>query len=175
MVNFGEARWVQLVKSTPHLHAGAPGIFSDLLRCVQMVKRSRERESGVRKATGSYNTYSSLVKLQPWLLSLRWKVCLWAELQSWFLSLQWKTCPWAEHTDDDIPTVCNIDDTISNLLLWANKLRLNWTIIRHRIIFFQVSSLPSLPYLQTPITTQRVPWPMWDSPRVAGNDCCQEK
>ena len=27
----------------------------------------------MRKATGSYRTYSSLVKLQPWFLSLRWK------------------------------------------------------------------------------------------------------
>ena len=81
---------------SPHLHAGAPGIFSDLSRSVQMQKR--ERESGVRKATGNYRTYSSLVKLQPWFLSLRWEICLWAELQPWYLSLQWKFCPWAEHS-----------------------------------------------------------------------------
>ena len=37
--------------------------------------------SRLRKATGSYRTYPSLVKLQPWFLSLRWKTCLWAELQ----------------------------------------------------------------------------------------------
>ena len=30
----------------------------------------------MRKATGSYRTYSSLVKLLPWFLSLRWKTCL---------------------------------------------------------------------------------------------------
>ena len=30
-------------------------------------------ESEVQKATGSYRTYSSLVKLRSWLLSLRWK------------------------------------------------------------------------------------------------------
>ena len=41
---------------SPHLYVGAPGIFSDFLRSVQMLKR--ERESGVRKATGSYRTYS---------------------------------------------------------------------------------------------------------------------
>ena len=29
------------------------------------------------KATGSYHTYSSLVKLQHSSLSLRWKTCLW--------------------------------------------------------------------------------------------------
>ena len=43
----------------------------------------------------------SLGKLQHWLLSLRWKTCLWAELRHWYLSLQWKTCPWAEHSDND--------------------------------------------------------------------------
>ena len=37
-----------------HLHVGTPGIFSDHLRPVQMLKR----ESGVRKATESYRTYS---------------------------------------------------------------------------------------------------------------------
>ena len=29
----------------------------------------------MRKVTRSYRSYSSLVKLQPWLLSLRWKTC----------------------------------------------------------------------------------------------------
>ena len=51
----------------------------------------------MRKATGSYRTYSSLVKLQLRFLSLQWKTCIWAELQAWCLSLQWRTCPWAEH------------------------------------------------------------------------------
>ena len=61
----------------------------------------------LRKATGSYRTYSFLVKytlvpefamkvlplaeLLPWFLSLRCKTFLWAELQPWFLNLQWKT------------------------------------------------------------------------------------
>ena len=61
---------------SPHLYVGAPGIFSGLLRSVQMLERERERERervALRKATGSYRTYSSLVKLQPWFLSLRWK------------------------------------------------------------------------------------------------------
>ena len=30
----------------------------------------------MRKAAGSYRTYSSLVKLQPWFLSLLWKTCI---------------------------------------------------------------------------------------------------
>ena len=86
----GEFRWspegpVSQIHS-PHLLVGAPRIFLDLLRFVQ-----------VRKATGGYRTYSSLVKLQPRFLSLQWKTCLWAELQPWCLSLLWRTCPWTEH------------------------------------------------------------------------------
>ena len=92
----GEFRWspegpVSQIHS-PRLHVAAPGIFSDLLRTVQMLKRE-----WVRKATGSYRTYSSLVKLHPRFLSLQWKTYLWAVLQPWCLSLQWRTCPWAEH------------------------------------------------------------------------------
>ena len=68
---------------SPHLHVGTPGIFTDA------------KESGVQKATGSYHTHLSLVKLQPWFLSLQWKTCLWTELHPWFLHLQWRTCPWA--------------------------------------------------------------------------------
>ena len=87
---------------SPHRHAGAPGIFSDLLRSVQTLKRD-----WVRKATGSYRTYLSLVKLQPGFLSLWWKICFWAELRPWFLSLQWRTCSWVEYSyDDDINGKC---------------------------------------------------------------------
>ena len=39
VVNFREARTTQLAKCTPHLYLGTPGIFSDLLRSVQMLKR----------------------------------------------------------------------------------------------------------------------------------------
>ena len=95
----GEFRWspespVSQIHCS-HLHAGAPGIFSDLLRSVHMLKREW------REATGSYRTYQSLVKLQPRFLSLRWKTCLWAELQPWFLSLHWRTYPLAEYSHDD--------------------------------------------------------------------------
>ena len=45
----GEFRWslegaVSQIHS-PHLHSGAPGIFSDLLRSVQMLKREWDAES----------------------------------------------------------------------------------------------------------------------------------
>ena len=71
-----EFRWssegpVSQIQS-PHLHDGASEIYWDLLRSVQMLKR----EWGA-KATGSYRTYLFLVNLQPWLLSLQWKTCLW--------------------------------------------------------------------------------------------------
>ena len=88
VVNFGEVRRAQLAKSI----LLTLGIFSDLLRSVQMLKREWGAESN-----GSYRTHPSLVKLQPGFLSLRWKIGLWAELQPWFLSLQWRTCPWAEY------------------------------------------------------------------------------
>ena len=72
IVNFGEVRRAQLAKThSPHLLVGAPGTFSDLLGSVQMLKREWGAES--------YRTYSSLVKLQPRFLSLRWKTCLWEE------------------------------------------------------------------------------------------------
>ena len=101
----GEFQWslegpVSQIHS-PHLQAGAPRIFSDLLRSVLMLKRER----GLQKATGSYCTYSSLVKLQPWFLSLRLKSCLWAKLRPWCLSLQWNTWPWAGHSDDDVGNI----------------------------------------------------------------------
>ena len=96
----GEFRWspdgpVSQIHS-PHLHAGAPGISSDLVRSILMLKRE-----WVRKAMANYCSYAFLVKLQPWFLSLRWNTCHCAELQSCCLSLQWKKCPWAEHSDDD--------------------------------------------------------------------------
>ena len=53
----------------------------------------------MRKATGSYGTYSSLVKLQPRFLSLQWKACLWAELQP--LCLNSEGSALGQSTDDD--------------------------------------------------------------------------
>ena len=71
VVNFGEVRGAQLAKFTRPTFTLLPLGSFQILRSVQMLK------SGVRKATGSYRTYLSLVKLQPGFLSLRWKTCLW--------------------------------------------------------------------------------------------------
>ena len=57
----------------PHLLVGASGIFSDLLRYVQTLKRERV---GCGKQRGATAPTKSLVKLQPWFLSFRWKTCL---------------------------------------------------------------------------------------------------
>ena len=57
---------------SPHIHVGDPGIFSELLRSVQMLKREWGAESK-REATAPIQ---SLVELQLWFLSLRWKTYL---------------------------------------------------------------------------------------------------
>ena len=56
---------------TTHLYVGAPGIFSVLLRSLQMLKRDV-----VRKATEATAPIQSLVKLQPCFVSLSWRTCL---------------------------------------------------------------------------------------------------
>ena len=56
---------------SPHLLVVAPGIFSDLLRFVQMLKREWGAESN-----GKLPHLFILVKLQPRFLSLQWKTCL---------------------------------------------------------------------------------------------------
>ena len=76
-----------------HLHVGAP---RDLVRFFKVCSDAKERV-GCRKQQEATAPIQSLVKLQPWFLSLRWKTFLWAELQPGFLCLQWRTCPWAEY------------------------------------------------------------------------------
>ena len=60
----------------PHLHVGAPGNFSDLLRSVHMLKREWGAKSNRELPHLSIHS-----KMQPGFLSF-----LWAELQPWFLS-----------------------------------------------------------------------------------------
>ena len=83
---------------SPHLHVGAPEIFSHLLRSVQMLKREWSAENngklphlfipGKTAAIVPEFEVEDLpsAELQPWFLCLQWKTCLWAELQPWFLS-----------------------------------------------------------------------------------------
>ena len=48
VVNFCEVQRAQLAKSTPHLHVGSPGIFSDRLRSFQMLKREWGAKSNAK-------------------------------------------------------------------------------------------------------------------------------
>ena len=96
-----EFRWspegpVNQIQSS-HLHVGAPEIFSDLLRSLQMLKR----ESGVRKATESYRTYSIPGKTAALVPEFALDDLPSAELQPRFLRMKRMTCPWVEHDDDD--------------------------------------------------------------------------
>ena len=97
VVNFGEILRTQLAKSTfPHLNVGAPGMFSDLLRSVQILKREWCAESNgklphlfIPGKTVTLVPEFAVVDLPS------------AELQPLFLRLQWRTCPWAEPSDVD--------------------------------------------------------------------------
>ena len=92
----GEFRWsregrVSQIHSL-RVHVGAPGIFSDLLRSVQMLKREicgKQRELlhlFIPSKTATLVPESAVEDLS------------WAELQPTFLHLQWRTYPWAEHS-----------------------------------------------------------------------------
>ena len=82
---------------SPHLHISAPGIFSDLLRSVQMLKREWGAESN-RKLLHLFIPGKTAALVPEFAVEDLPS----AELQPWFLHLQWRTCPWAEHSDDEI-------------------------------------------------------------------------
>ena len=81
---------------SPHLHVGAPGMFADLLRSVQMLKREWGAESN-GKLPHLFIPSNTATLIPDFAV----EDCLWTVLQSWFLRSQWMTCPLAEHSDDD--------------------------------------------------------------------------
>ena len=92
----GEFRWtpegpIDQIHSI-HLDAGAPGIFSDLLRSVQMLQREWSAESE-GKLPHLFIPGKTATLVPEFVVE--------AELQPWWLILQWKNWPWAEHSDDD--------------------------------------------------------------------------
>ena len=81
---------------SPHLFAGAPGMFSDLLRSVQMLKR--EWDAGSNRKLPYLFIISKIATLVPEFAVEDLPLI---ELQPWFLHLQQRTCPWTEHSHDD--------------------------------------------------------------------------
>ena len=74
---WGEFQWsledpVSQIHS-PYLQVGAPGIF---VRSFNVCSDAKGRV-GCGKQWEATAHIKSLVKLQPWFLSLRWKTCLW--------------------------------------------------------------------------------------------------
>ena len=108
VVNFGEVRRAQLAKSTLLTSTWCPW---DLFRSFKVCSDAKERLGCGKQWEAT--AHSSLVKLQSWFLSFRWKTCLWSELQAWYSSLQRKTCPWAEHSDDEL-YLCHIINYIKS-------------------------------------------------------------
>ena len=128
----GEFRWcpedtVSQIHS-PHIHVDAPGIFSDLLRAVQMLKRE-----WVRKATGSYRTCSLLDKTAALVPEFAVEDPPSVELQPWFLHLLWRTCLWTEHWWW-LLLHCNI------ILFLCDKWTMNWNSIETSVLYFSNNS-----------------------------------
>ena len=82
---------------SPHLHIGAPGIFSDLVRSVQMLKTEWGAESNGKLLHLFIPGKTAALVPESVIEDL-----LLVELHPWFLRLQWRTCSWAEHTEDAI-------------------------------------------------------------------------
>ena len=89
VVNFCEVRTAQLAKSTLLTSTLMPWGFSGFLKVCSDAKERVGAESN-----GSYPTYSSLVKVQPWVMSLRWKTCL-------RQNCNFGSCALGQNTDDD--------------------------------------------------------------------------
>ena len=68
----GEFRWSPESQiHSPHLHVGAPVMFPDILKFIEMLKRECGAESN-----GKLPHPFIPVELQSWFLSLRWKTSL---------------------------------------------------------------------------------------------------
>ena len=72
VVNFGEIRRAHLAKSTLFTSSWCPW---DLFRSFKVCSDAKERV-GCGKQREATAPFKSLVKFQPWFLSLQWKICL---------------------------------------------------------------------------------------------------
>ena len=133
----GEFRWSPEGQASqihsPHFNCSVPGIFSDILKSIEMLNGEWDAESN-----GKLPLLSTPSKTAAWVPEFAGKTCLWAELRPWFLSLQWRTCPWAEYYDDGVG---NHRFLIPNIPLssWTTSESL-WTEFIHPVcIFFEIS------------------------------------
>ena len=110
---------------SPHLHVGAPGIFSDFLRSVQMLKR----EWGVKSNGKLPHLFipNKTATLVPEFTVKDLPVGRTAALVPEFAV---KDLHWAEHSDDDILFMCFFSyflciicshKTVSFILLYENR------------------------------------------------------
>ena len=99
---------------SPHHQVGAPGIFYDLLKTIQMLKREWGAESNGK----SYRTNSIPDETATLVPEMVMEDLPSAELQSGFLRLQWSICPCTEHSDDDDKGVCM---QVVSKGFWKNK------------------------------------------------------
>ena len=113
---------------SPHLHVGAPGIFSDLLRSIQKLKREWDTESNgklpnlfIPSKTATLVPEFAVEDLPSWALQPR------------FLRLEWRTCPWAEHPDDYECWVSRSQNFINSFQLLRIKIRFEWTHILNKL------------------------------------------
>ena len=84
MVNFGDVRRVQVSQiHSNYFHIGDPGIFSDLLKSVQMIKREWRAESN-----GTLPHLFIPGKTEAFVPEFAVEDLPSAELQPWFLRLQ---------------------------------------------------------------------------------------
>ena len=92
-MNFGDVRRAQLAKSNL--------LTSTLVPLRSFTVCSGAKESGARKATGNYRTYSITGKTAASVPEFAVEDLPSAELQARFLHFHLRTCPWAEYSDHD--------------------------------------------------------------------------
>ena len=89
----------------------------DLFRSIEICLYAKE--CGVRKATGSYRTYSVPGKTAVLVSEFEVEDLPSVELKPRFWRLEWRTCPWPEYSNDDF--YCIIIYIICSILRYYNN------------------------------------------------------
>ena len=106
MANFGEVRRAQLAKSTLVTSSLVP------LGSFQKVCSDAKERVGCGKQQETTAPIKSIVKLQPWFLSFRWKPCLRQNCSLGFPACS-KGPAFGQNTDDD-----DDDDDVDDMLIF---------------------------------------------------------